>query len=77
MADKNMSIKCDFCGNDTIATENVIFIAGENGVHICEKCIRLAADRVVAAKNKKNTDQSWQEIKDKLAEMAGSLANHD
>lgn len=70
-----MSIKCDFCGKDTITTESIIFVAGDNGVHICEGCVRIASDRVLAAK--KSFNQALAETKEKHADVIDRLANHD
>lgn len=71
-----MSFKCDFCDKDTLKNKNMTMITGGDGIHICEECVQIAADTIASAKNKK-TDQSWQETKDKLAEMADILTNRD
>lgn len=73
----DMSIKCDFCSNNTLDTRNIVFISADSGIHICEECVRLAYNKVADAKNKKSFDQALAETKEKHSDVIDRLARHD
>lgn len=85
-----MSLKCDFCGKDSLGEPGDYFISNDNdSVHICEQCINggialinnAKAEKITNGNNsisvKKTFSQAINETKIKHADVIDGLARHD
>lgn len=72
-----MSIKCDFCDNDSLTINNMTLVSSHNGIHICEECVQKAVNVITNAKNNSAFKQALNKTKEKHANVINQLARQD